>query len=87
MNNQVNHDLKTLVNWLKANNICLDVEYFTQQTTCGTDLKNQTKWKKKLYESDSVKYFEMQINQSLTWKQQFNNVAVTINKASAVSLN
>ena len=40
-----------------------------------------------IYESDSVKYFEMQINQSLTWKQQFNNVAVILNKASAVSLN
>ena len=26
MNNQVNHDLKTLVNLLKANNICVNVD-------------------------------------------------------------
>ena len=39
---------------------------------------------KRLYETDSVKYLGIQIDQTLTWKQQINHVALKLNKASTM---
>ena len=39
---------------------------------------------KRLYETDSAKYLEIQIDKRLTWKQQINHVALKLNKASAM---
>ena len=89
INKQVNYDLKTLSNWLKANKISLNVGktelvLFTsskKQLYCDLKIKLNGKW---LYETDLVRYFGIQIDKRLTWKQQINHVALKLNKASAM---
>ena len=39
---------------------------------------------KKLYEIDSLKYLEIQIEKRLTWKQQINHLALNLNKANTL---
>ena len=39
---------------------------------------------KRLYQTDSVKYLGIQIDERLTWKQQNNHVAFKLNKANAM---
>ena len=39
---------------------------------------------KKLYEIDSLKYLEIQIEKRLTWKQQINHLALKLNKANTL---
>lgn len=36
------------------------------------------------YETNLVKYLEIQFDRSLTWKQQVNGVAINLNKANAM---
>ena len=89
INKQVNYDLKTLSTWLKANKISLNVGktelvLFTsskKQLYCDLKIKLNWKW---LYETDLVRYFGIQIDKRLTWKQQINHVALKLNKASAM---
>ena len=67
VNKQVNYDLKNLSNWLKANTISLNVGktelvLFTsskKQLDCDLNIKLN---EKRLYETDSVKYLEIQID-------------------------
>ena len=40
--------------------------------------------KKRLYKTGSVRYFGIQIDKILTWKQQINHVALKLNKANAI---
>ena len=89
INKQINHDLKNLSNWLKANKITLNVGkpelvLFTsskKQLDCDLKIKLNAK---RLYETDSVKYLGIQINKRLTRKQQINHVALKLNKANAM---
>ena len=49
----------------------------------GCDLKIKLNGKS-LYETDSVKYLEIQTNKRLAWKWQNNHVADKLNKANAM---
>ena len=70
---QVNYDLKSLSNWLKANKISLNVGktelvLFTsskKQLDCNLKIKLN---RKRLYETDSIRYLGIQIDKRLTWK-------------------
>ena len=92
INKQVNYDLKSLSNWLKANKMSLNVGkselvFFTsskKQLDCDLKIKLNGK---RLYETDSVKYLGIQIDKRLTWKQHINYVALMLNKANAMLSN
>ena len=89
INKQVNHDLKNLSNWLKTNKISLNVGktelvvFTSSKKQLDSDLKIRLNGKR-LYETDSVKYLEIQIDKRLTWKQHINHVALKLNKANAM---
>ena len=89
INKQVNYDLKSLSNWLKANKISLNVGktelvlFTSSKKHLDCDLKIKLNGKR-LYETDSVKYLGIQIEKRLTWKQQINHVALKLNKANAM---
>ena len=89
INKQVDYDLKDLANWKKVNKISLNVgktenvlsTSLKKQLDC--DLKIKLNWKR-LYETDSGKYFGIQIDKSITWKQQINYVALKLSKANVM---
>ena len=81
INKQVNYDVENLINCLKVNKISLNVSKteLVLFTSCKKQLYCDMKIKlngKRLYEADSVKYSEIQIDKRLTWKQQINHVAL-----------
>ena len=39
---------------------------------------------KRLYKTDSFKYLDIQIEKSLTWKQQINHMTIKLNKTNAI---
>ena len=89
INNQVNYNLKNLSNWLKANNISLNIGKtdFLILISPKKQFDNNFKIKlngKKLYETDSVKNLGIQIEKRLTWKQQISHVVLKLNKANAM---
>ena len=92
INKQVNHYLKNLSSWLKADktslNVCkTELVFFTsskKQPDCDLKLKLNGK---RLYETDSVKYLGIQIEERLTWKQQISHAALKLNKANVVLSN
>ena len=87
MNKQVNCDLKNLNNWLNANKISLnlsktDVVLFKwpkKQTDCNLHLKLNGK---RLYLTDSVKYFGIKIDENFKCHYGINNIAAKLNKAN-----
>ena len=89
INKQVNHDLKNLTHWLKANKISLKVGetelvLFTspkKQLDCDLKIKLIGK---RLSETDSIKNLRIQIDKRLPWKQQINHVAPKLNKDNAM---
>ena len=89
INKQVNYDLKNLSNWLKANKISLNIGktelvlFTSSKKQLDCDLKIKLN-RKRLYETDSVKYLGIQIDKRLTWKQQINHVALKLNKANTI---
>ena len=89
INKQVNYNLKNLSNWLKANKISLNVGkselvlFTSSKKQLDYDLKIKLNGKG-LYEADSVKYLEIQIDKRLTWKHQNNHVILKLNKANAM---
>ena len=70
---QVNYDLKNLSNWLKAKKTSLNVGktelviFSSSEKEIDYDLKIKLN-RKRLYEIDSEKYLEIQIDKRLTWK-------------------
>ena len=70
---QVNYDLKNLSNWLKAKKTSLNVGktelviFSSSEKELDYDLKIKLN-RKRLYEIDSEKYLEIQIDKRLTWK-------------------
>ena len=74
---------------LKANKISLNVGktelvlFSSSKKQIDCNLKIRLRGKR-LYETDSVKYLGIQIDERLSWKQQINHVAVKLNKANAI---
>ena len=73
INKQVNYDIKSLSNWLKANKISLTVDKteLLLFTLSKKQLKRDLKIKlngKRLYETDSVGYLGIEIDKRLTWR-------------------
>ena len=52
----------------------------------GSDLNIKLN-RKRLYQTDSVKYLGIQITESWTGKQQINHLAIKLNRANAVLSN
>ena len=52
-----------------------------KQIDCNLKIKLN---RKRLYETDSVKYLGIQIDKTLSRKQQINHVALKLNKADAI---
>ena len=52
-----------------------------KQIDCNLKIKLN---RKRLYETDSVKYLGIQIDKRLSRKQQINHVALKLNKADAI---
>ena len=52
-----------------------------KQLDCDLKIKLN---RKRLYETDSVKYLGIQIDKTLTWKKQINHVALKLNEANAM---
>ena len=90
-NKLVNHDMKQLNNWLSANKIPLNVQK-TELLILKSPrkvLSDEIKIKltgKRLYPSNSVKYFGVRIDKFSHWQDQVNNIAVKLNRANALLL-
>ena len=87
INKEINHDLKSLSNWLNANKIALNVSKTEIVTSSPPkiQLNHERKIKlvgKKLYQTDSIKYLGIHLDKYLTCKHQINNVAIKLNKAN-----
>ena len=67
-------------NWSKTNKISLNVG--KTELLLFTSPKKQLG--KRLCETDSVKYLGIQIDKSITWKQQISHVAIKLNKGIAM---
>ena len=86
---QVNYDLKSLSNWLKANKISLNVGktelvlFTSSKKQLDCDLKIKLN-EKRLYQIDLVRYLGIQIDKRLAWKQQINHVALKLNKPNTM---
>ena len=83
--------MKHLNNWLSANKISLNIEK-TELVIFKYPRKvllNKTKIKlsvKRLYLSNSIKYFGMKIDRFLHWDDQVNSIVVKLNRANALLL-
>ena len=79
----MNHDLKNLANWLKANKTELAL-FISPKKQLDSDLKMKLNGKK-LYETGLVKYLGIQNDKSLTRKQQqIDHMAIKPTKANAM---
>ena len=73
MNNQVNHDLQNVNNWICANKICLNVsktevvQVTKKQMWCDVKLNLNGK---RLYPKISEEYLGIKIDKKLTWRYQ-----------------
>ena len=80
-------DMKQLNNWLSANKILLNVEktvlvIFKYPRKVLSDEVKIKLTGKRLYPSNSVKYFGVRIDKFLHW-HEVNNIAVKLNRANA----
>ena len=89
INKRINYDLKNLSNWLEANKVSLNVGktelvlFTSSKKQLDCDLKIKLNGKR-LCKTDSVSYLGIQIDKTLTWKQQINHVALRLNKTNAI---
>ena len=89
LNKMLNKDLKNLTNWLNANKISLNVDKTEmiifrptkQSLYCQLKLKLN---RKRLYQTSSVKYFWIKIDQYLKWQDHINNIWIRLNKENAM---
>ena len=95
LNKLSNKDLKNLTNWLNANKISLNVDKtemilfkpIKKPLDCQLKLKLNGK---RLYQTSSVKYHGIKIDQCLNWKDHINNmklksiIAIKLNEANAM---
>ena len=86
---QVGQDLKYFWYCLNSNKICLDIsktevilfKSIKKQTESTLKLKLNSK---RLYTTDSAKYFGIKFEENVNWHQQINNVVVKLNRANAM---
>ena len=89
LNTMLNKDLKDLTNWLNANNIPLNVGktgmilFKPLKKPSDCQLKLKLNWKR-LYQTSSVKYLGIKIDQYLNWRDNINNMAIKLNKANVM---
>ena len=89
LNKMLNKDLKNLTNWLNANKISLNVDKtemilfkpIKKPLDCQLKLKLNGK---RLYQTSSVKYLGIKIDQYLNWQGHINNIAINLNKKNAM---
>ena len=89
LNKLLNKDLKNLTNWHNANKIFLDADktemILFKPTKKPLDCQLKLKLNgKRLYQTSSVKYLGIKIDQYLNWLDHINNIAINLNKASAM---
>ena len=85
----VNLNFKNLAYWLYANKISLDVKeaelvifkYQREKLDSLIKLKHN---RKRLYLSESFKYFDIKTDENLNWKQQIHDIAIKLNRANAL---
>ena len=89
INKQVNKDLKTLSNWLKANKICLNVSkteavlFKSAKKHFDSGLKLKLNGKR-LYPTNSVKYLGVKLDEHLTGKPHTDGISAKLTKANAM---
>ena len=81
MNKQVNQDLKHLTHWLNANKIHPNISktevVLFKSSRKLTDVPLQLKINgKRLYSTNSMKYFGIKIDENLNWKQQISHIEI-----------
>ena len=80
-------DLKSLLHWLNANKISLNVtktqEVIFRAKSRVFDLKLNM-FGKKLYTSHLVKYLRKNLDEYLNWTPHVNQICVKLNKANAM---
>ena len=89
LNKFLNKDFKNLTNWLNANKITLKFDKTKMILFKPTKkpLHCQLKLKlngKRLYQTSSVKYLGIKIDQYLNWQDHINNIAIKLNKVNAM---
>ena len=86
---RMNHDLRKLSMWLRANKLSLNIEktelvVFRRQ---NTKLNNSFKIKldgKRLFPKSSVKYLGVLLDEHLTWSPQISHVQMRLNRATGI---
>ena len=89
LNKLLNKDLKNLTNWVNTNKISLNVDktemILFKPTKKHLDCQLKLKLNgKRLYQTSSVKYLGIKIDQYLTWQDHINNIAIKLNKANPI---
>ena len=91
LNQLIYDDIKQLNNWLRANQISLNVEK-TELLILKSPrevLSDEIKIKltgKRLYPSNSVNYLGVMVGKFLHWNDKMNNIAVKLNRANELLL-
>ena len=76
--------MKNLLNWLNANKISLNVSktelitFESRMKKIDFDLKLKLNGKR-IYPTKSVKYLGIKIDESLTWNEHINDLAIKLN--------
>ena len=89
LNKFLNKDLKNLTNWLNANKITLNFDktgmilFKPRKKPLDCQLKIKLNGKR-LYQTSSVKYLGIKIDQYLNWQDHINNIEIKLNKVNAM---
>ena len=76
--------MRNLLNWLNAKKISLNVSkteliiFESRMKKVDFDLKLKLNGKR-IYPTKSVKYLGIKINESLTWNEHINDIAIKLN--------
>ena len=89
LNKLLNHDLKSLCNWLKANKIALNVAkteflYFRSPSQTNTDFPKLKIDGKVLFPSSYVRYLGISIDEFLSFKQHSSYLLTKLRKANGM---
>ena len=80
---------KNLTKWQNANEICLnvskteDASYKSSRKLSDVPLKVKFDGKR-LCPTNSVKYFRINIDENLNWKQHISDIAINLNKTNGI---
>ena len=89
INRQVNHDLKLLCVWLRANKLSLNAKkteliIFKSKNKCITKKLNFRISGQKLYPTDHVKYLGITLDQHLSWEMHLKILTTKLNRAAGM---